>query len=273
MNTSSSSIFAALGRAKEHRSSFDVPRGCLLIGDSMIRNIDPDRLDTESFLFAYPGIKARQLASQIQNEYLPPPAKIGLIICHVGTNNVSTRHDVQHISNICLEILLVVQTLRTLYPAAVIVLSGVLPRQDEANSRGVELNEKLRDEIETQDDERLAFVDYSASFGNPFFFRFKSTRRDEFPDAVHLSEEGVVRLQELLRVEIHKREQIVLKNSQSPLAEAEWNVMRQNTFKMREPTRFKVTNYAPDTDSKCHLQGGTVAVALFCYRCGRTYNL
>ena len=66
MNTSSSSIFAALGRAKEHRPSCQIPRGCLLIGDSMIRNIDPDKLDTESFLFAYPGIKARQLASQIQ---------------------------------------------------------------------------------------------------------------------------------------------------------------------------------------------------------------
>ena len=130
----------------------------------------------------------------------------------------------------------------------------MLPRQDEANSRGVELNLKLSEEIESQEDERLAFVDYSASFHDPFFFRFKFTQKDEFPDPVHLSDEGVVRLQELIRVEIHRREQMVLKNSQSPLAEDEWNGMRQSTFNMREPTRFKVTNYAPDTDSNLILK-------------------
>jgi len=47
----------------------NIPDGVLLIGDSMIRNIDPETLEAPVFLFSYPGIKARQLCNQIKVFY------------------------------------------------------------------------------------------------------------------------------------------------------------------------------------------------------------
>lgn len=70
MNSASSSIFACLAAVKKLENGAGqhgrIPHGCLLIGDSMIRNVDPNNLDAEVFHFAYPGIKARQLCNQIK---------------------------------------------------------------------------------------------------------------------------------------------------------------------------------------------------------------
>ena len=53
----------------------------LLIGDSMIKNINCEQFRNTTWLYAYPGITAEQLRFHLQNEVgLPPPSKIGGIL-------------------------------------------------------------------------------------------------------------------------------------------------------------------------------------------------
>ena len=66
MNTPANSIFSCLAKLKDPKSGRQRPRGCLIIGDSMIRNLDPTKFDQDVYLFAYPGIKARQLWNQVK---------------------------------------------------------------------------------------------------------------------------------------------------------------------------------------------------------------
>jgi len=73
------------------------------------------------------------------------------------------------------------------------IFSGILPRQDDAHHRGVEVNRLLSDycESENSSDRLLLFVDFSQNFTKQICFRFAETRQSENPDPVHLSEHGI----------------------------------------------------------------------------------
>lgn len=126
--------------------------------------------------------------------------------------------------------------------------SAVLPRQDDAHKRGIELNELLSKYCDAAGDSLIKFVDYSSNFNLLTYFRYAETKDAEHPDCVHLSDNGNMRLQELLRVQVNRGlEELREKwtNDISVPEEQDWLSMRQGRFRMREPTRFKVTNYQP----------------------------
>ena len=62
----------------------------------------------------------------------------------------------------------------------------------------------------------------------------------------------MARFQELIRVQIQKST-IDLKSKwtsrENILSESDWLKMRNSRFKMREPVRFKITNYKPANDA------------------------
>ena len=62
----------------------------LMLGDSMLRNMNVDAFGRQVHLFSYPGISIGQLIIQIKNDIMPPPSKIGTVFVHCGTNNAST---------------------------------------------------------------------------------------------------------------------------------------------------------------------------------------
>ena len=92
------------------------------------------------------------------NEYLPPPSKIGgensfffpisydinltclVIYLHVGTNNVSTLREIKTRDLNLQEVEGCISVIRKIYTNAVLIVGCVLPRLDEENARGKELN-------------------------------------------------------------------------------------------------------------------------------------
>ena len=68
MNTKVGSISALLSQKRDSSEDADeMPQGVLLIGDSMVRNIRPEYMDSaEVIKFAYPGITGKQLQNQFK---------------------------------------------------------------------------------------------------------------------------------------------------------------------------------------------------------------
>jgi hypothetical protein len=129
----------------------------------------------------------------------------------------------------------------------------VLPRQDRDNRRGRHLNEKIESYCEKRNSRQIKFVNFSSSFVSKSreCYRYHATRDTDKPDKVHLSNYGVSRLQEVIKVQIQKSliDINTLKLRGSKLTEDEWINRRMNRYKMREPTRFKITNYKPASEA------------------------
>ena len=96
------------------------------------------------------------------------------------------------------------------------------------------------------------------------FFRFMETQYHPEPDPVHLSPEGAQRFQEVLNAQIKRlkgtkllifhflylfvamRESPDFKFDETQLkTEQHWMYWRKETYGLRTPRRFKITNYAP----------------------------
>ena len=68
MNSTIGSISALLSQNCFHGDEADdIPRGVLILGDSMIRNIRPEQMTHQCVIkFAYPGITGKQLQNQFK---------------------------------------------------------------------------------------------------------------------------------------------------------------------------------------------------------------
>merc|ERR1711935_935564 len=176
--------------------------------------------------FAYPGITGKQLQNQFKSEFLPAPEHIGIVIVHVGTNNASTFKHNQ-------------------------------PRWDENHERAQDMNAKIKKTLMDQKDywTNVEFGDFSQDLNDIRFYRYNETQYHPEPDPVHLSPEGAQRFQEILNTQIKRlkalRESPDFAFDDNQLkTEAQWMYWRKETYGLRAPRRFKITNFAPAIEEK-----------------------
>jgi len=222
-------------------------RGVLVIGDSMLRHFDPIRTNQNIWLFSYPGMTIGQLTEHLQHEYLPCERHVRLVFLHIGTNNASQQRANQSVTSIIDEYKQLIERIGRLYPHCEIWCSGILPRLDDDQSRGVEINRKLK-QLEINGT-KLNFVDLSIQFtdesGAPLEDMFK-------PDQVHLSKTGNELLQTLIDEFVrHNLRPFKGDRSLRLKSQTEWDTWREETIgTFNNSTRFCVTNWDPDDDIK-----------------------
>lgn len=175
----------------------------LMLGDSMLRNMNVDAFGRTVHLFSYPGITIGQLIVQIKNDIMPPPNKIGAVFLHCGTNNASTVKAKMSITQSSKEMEHCVETLCKFYTHAKIVVSAILPRNDAENLRAMDINNLIEQWCVPQ--KQVFYVDFCGEFATTknsekyaHLFRFERTKNNPDPaqvDTIHLSEKGVEKFQ------------------------------------------------------------------------------
>lgn len=225
------------------------PEEILLIGDSMLRNIDPDGYKQAVWLFSYPGINASQLHDHILHEWLPCESRIRSVILHVGTNNASTLRDNIPVRQCAEEVFDVMELLNSIYPQAEIWFSGILPRLDDDHKRGLGINEKVKAMCQGTDS-KYKFIDLSDSFIkdgryiDKTLFRYSEGHRD---DCVHLGDNGNILLQDMVGGLVNHLSNIDHRFDLAHLMnQTEWDNWREEEFgKFENIKRFRVTNWVP----------------------------
>jgi len=232
----------------------------LIIGDSMIKNINCEQFRNTTWLYAYPGITAEQLRFHLQNEVgLPPPSKIGVVYIHVGTNNVSTLREQKAGPAIIHEQKGVISIVQQIYKSAVVLCGSILPRYDQENPRAIEVNRAIEKYVVDSKNPQLQFVDlWEKFYNNAELYRYAQTmnRRGMDPDPVHLSDKGVFYLQQEIRKDIEKAVKLKLTlktNLGEVMTTEEWRRFRKLTCNDRLQSRFKVTNYKDGANAKDQL--------------------
>lgn len=238
----------------------------LLIGDSMIKMINPEHMEVESrkklplskvFSYSYPGITGQKLYDCLLTENLPN-SKISLVICHVGTNDASTEREHRTVNEIVHMITKVLNYMKTIYPQARIIFSAIIPRLDGFQERATLINQSVSKVC--KEEERLSFFNLSHKFlneneriacnnnCNKELYRFTA----ENPDYVHLSEEGVRVLQKSFMSLIKFHFDCPLTNDKHEDTinfEGVRSTFRSNVT-APEVRQFKLTNYQPAINSQ-----------------------
>lgn len=114
----------------------------LLIGDSMIKNIDPHKLSKNSVRkLTFPGKRAEEMANDVQTAHINCfPTEV---IIHAGTNNLITDsskeccENIQHLSN----------TIKSKFKDARIAISSIINRKDVDLESKIEETNKLLKEL------------------------------------------------------------------------------------------------------------------------------
>lgn len=94
---------------------------CVVIGDSMVRHIGYQQPEIE--VECYPGIRLEEAKNMIERQERQDPEKI---IFHMGTNDIRRRN----IDYVMAELYDLVQTTKSIYPRAKIIISGIIRRRD-----------------------------------------------------------------------------------------------------------------------------------------------
>ena len=95
-----------------------------MVGDSMIKHVDPKKLSKKVYKYTYPGETAESISAKMStlNAQIQPSH----VIIHVGTNNIlidSTEDCALKIGNLA-------TNLKEKFPRAKIAVSGIIERQD-----------------------------------------------------------------------------------------------------------------------------------------------
>ena len=127
----------------------------VIVGDSMIKNIDPRKLSRKQVnKFSFPGRRAEEIASEIRNinTQLQPTH----VIMHAGTNNLPSDTSDQCIKNIkglCSKV-------KDKFPQAKLGISSIILRKDiEATSKMHQVNDGLK---RLCNDSGYVFIDNSS---------------------------------------------------------------------------------------------------------------
>ena len=126
--------------AGERRSNLrDSP--IILIGDSMIKNIIPEKMSQRMiYKYTYPGKTAEQIATEVEKIDLHEvPSHV---IIHAGTNNLpqdSSDACIESINNLC-------SSVQNRFAHAKIGVSGIIVRDDIlVNDKIEEVNERIKE--------------------------------------------------------------------------------------------------------------------------------
>jgi len=104
---------------------------CMVVGDSLVRNVGTDHADMKAECF--PGIKTEQLNRVIES-------RAETLIIHVGTNDLKSTRNLDFIMGV---VYALVTTAKKKIPNCKLVLSGVLRRRDVSWRRIGSLNDRL----------------------------------------------------------------------------------------------------------------------------------
>ncbi len=113
----------------------------LLIGDSMIKDINPHKLSKSSVRkLTYPGKRAEEIANEFQSAHVhSPPTEV---IIHAGTNNIITDSSKECFDNIQL----LCSRIKSTFKEARIAISSLITREDiDVALKTQETNELLKD--------------------------------------------------------------------------------------------------------------------------------
>ena len=140
-------------------------RSVAILGDSTIKNIEPHKVrkslktDQKVYIKSFPGASTKDMES-----YSIPTKSYGndLIILHCGTNDLRTSKSPNEISRMILELANDMKT-----EDNDVMISGILPRNDELNSKGKSVNSNLKtlckDKYHFIDNSNIAFRHLNSS--------------------------------------------------------------------------------------------------------------
>ena len=146
---------------------------CIVVGDSMIRNLGADQ--EEISVECFPGIKTDQLHKVMENTDLGGPE---IIILHIGTNDLKSTRNLDWIMGEAYDLVAMV---KKKLPYSRLILSGVIRRRDVKWRRVGALNDRLEWIVEAFG---ITFVDPNSWLEDGDFAR----------DGLHLNGRGKRRL-------------------------------------------------------------------------------
>ena len=149
---------------------------CLVLGDSIIRNVGEEESDLR--VKCFPGIKTEQLRRVIDNRNL---GGADAVILHVGTNDVRSYRNLDYFMG---EVYNLVTTAKTKFPDARLIISGVLRNRGVSWRRVGAANDRLEWVAGALG---VTFVDPNSWIGDEDFGR----------DGLHLNRKGARHLGEL----------------------------------------------------------------------------
>jgi len=149
---------------------------CLVVGDSIVRNVGAKRSDMK--VECFPGIKIEQLHRVMEKKNLVSPYTVSI---HVGTNDLKTTRNLDFVMG---EVYALVSTAKKKLPNCRLVLSAVLRRRDVSWRRIGVLNDRFDWVANALG---LTFVDPNSWIGDAEFAR----------DGLHLNGRGKRRLGQL----------------------------------------------------------------------------
>ena len=130
-------------------------RPIVLIGDSMIKHIDPKKLSQRHVhKFAYPGKTTAEIAEAVDNIAVAS-ADPSHVIIHTGTNNLPSESADSCVADIKSLVLKV----KSKFPNSSIGLSGIVYREDiNVDAKRIEVNERVK---LTAVDDNFTYIDNS----------------------------------------------------------------------------------------------------------------
>jgi hypothetical protein len=105
---------------------------CLVLGDSIIRNVESEHVRVQ----CSPGIRAEQLQRVIENRDLGGP---DTVVIHLGINDLRRVRNLDYVMG---DVHALVKKAKTKFPQASLVLSGVIRRRDVPWRRIGALNDR-----------------------------------------------------------------------------------------------------------------------------------
>ena len=184
------------------RSTDSKPKDVLLIGDSMLRKIQISGHPLRIWKFCYPGATAEELHRHILTEKLPGEAYVGVVLLHIGTNDISrSRGQIRTTKEVLSSLQMLLLRIAKMYPQALIYFMGILPRLDCDNVRVQTVNSAMRT-FAARRDLRYCYRSFSAAFQDVKRPSLQTTPiknyfRDSEEDVVHLSHSGTQVFQDL----------------------------------------------------------------------------
>jgi hypothetical protein len=105
---------------------------CLVLGDSLIRNVETEHMRVQCFL----GIRDKQLQRVMENRDLGSP---DTVVIQVGSNDLRRTVNLDYVTG---DVYALVNKAKTKFPQSKLVLSGVLRRRDMSWRRIGALNDR-----------------------------------------------------------------------------------------------------------------------------------
>lgn len=171
-------------KRKKKKENAEKKKG-VVWGDSIIRKVKVTHLEEEVLKHCRPGVTLKGLSEELSEKVLPDP-DVAVALVHAGTNSLKRTGNVGSANAVlvCSEAEELLLKMRNCYPAAKVVLSGIIYRRgfsDEAVNHVNEALERLAAKMGTH------FVDPNPWLGDDSLAE----------DRLHLNGAGATRLSEL----------------------------------------------------------------------------